>query len=187
MTVKQQQNLLGYLGFYQGIVDGIYGAGTYEAVRSFQSAFGGIEVDGICGPETQKALKHSVAYGLPERKRVEEAFWNDIVYFTRQEFACKCGKYCNGYPAQIQETVVRAAEQARMFFDAPATVSSGLRCTRHNADVGGISNSRHLDGKAVDLCIQGQSATAVLAYVQTLPQIRYAYAIDGSFVHMDVQ
>lgn len=186
MTVKQQQNLLGYLDFYQGSVDGIHGEKTEEAVSAFQRAFGGIVVDGICGPETEKALKHAVAYGLPDRKQAEEEFWKEIVYFTRREFACKCGRFCDGYPAQMREEVVRSVEQVRRFFGAPATVSSGLRCARHNADVGGVSNSRHLEGKAVDFCVHGQSAAKVLAYVQTLPQIRYAYAIDGSFIHMDV-
>lgn len=31
------------------------------------------------------------------------------------------------------------------------TVSSGRRSAAHNADVGGVKDSRHLDGRAVDL------------------------------------
>lgn len=45
-------------GYYKGIVDGIYGYKTYQAVRSFQ-AKNGLKVDGIAGPETLAAL------GLP--------------------------------------------------------------------------------------------------------------------------
>ena len=33
----------------------------------------------------------------------------------------------------------------------PLNVNSGLRCTRHNADVGGVWNSLHLTGHAIDL------------------------------------
>jgi uncharacterized protein YcbK (DUF882 family) len=52
--------------------------------------------------------------------------------------------------------------------------------------VGGVSNSRHLEGKAMDFSIRGKTSAQVLAYVQKQPEIRYAYAIDGSYVHMDI-
>jgi N-acetylmuramoyl-L-alanine amidase len=45
-------------GYYKGIVDGIYGYQTYQAVQLFQSN-NGLNVDGITGPETLAAL------GLP--------------------------------------------------------------------------------------------------------------------------
>lgn len=45
-------------GYYNGIVDGIYGYNTYQAVRKFQ-AKNGLGVDGVAGPETLAAL------GLP--------------------------------------------------------------------------------------------------------------------------
>lgn len=45
-------------GYYNGVVDGIYGYQTYSAVRYFQ-AKNGLTVDGIAGPQTLAAL------GLP--------------------------------------------------------------------------------------------------------------------------
>lgn len=45
-------------GYYNGIVDGIYGYETYKAVRQFQYK-NGLVVDGVAGPETLSAL------GLP--------------------------------------------------------------------------------------------------------------------------
>lgn len=45
-------------GYYKGIVDGVYGYETYQAVRLFQSK-NGLRVDGVAGPETLSAL------GLP--------------------------------------------------------------------------------------------------------------------------
>lgn len=184
MTVQQQQNLLAYLGYYSGEIDGICGTATRDAILAFQRGFGGIAADGICGTQTEKALRHTVAYGLPERKEAD--FWQEIRYFTSREFACKCGRYCDGYPAQMEETVVRAAEKLRSHFGVPVTVSSGLRCKTHNANVGGVTNSRHLLGKAVDLRGEGIPGAELLAYVKTLPGIRYAYAIDESHIHMDV-
>jgi len=56
--VKDIQYLLRKWGYYDGLVDGIYGYKTYQAVRRFQ-AKNGLKVDGIAGPQTLAAL------GLP--------------------------------------------------------------------------------------------------------------------------
>lgn len=199
MTIKQKQNLLAYLGYYKGNIDGIWGRLSEAATREFQNAFGGLAVDGICGTETEKALKHAVAYGLPEKKQeatpsVPEAkeettessdFWDGIKYFKKSEFACKCGRYCNGYPDEMKKGVITVADRTREHFGSAAIVSSGLRCKQHNANVGGVANSRHLTGRAMDFCVRGMTSAQVLAYVQKQPEIRYAYAIDSQYVHMD--
>jgi len=112
-----------------------------------------------------------------------ENWWQDIRYFTREEFACKCG--C-GYPVQMHRAVVVLADRARAHFGAPATVVSGLRCETHNVRVGGVANSRHLTGRAIDLRIQGISAVRLLDYLEAEPEVRYAYAINETNVHLDV-
>ena len=190
MTDKQKQHLLGYLGYYTGDIDGIYGPQTKAAVERFQKDFGGIVVDGLAGDETDKALRHAVAYGMPEKKQDAKpqagTFWDEIKYFTRAEFRCPCGK-CGGFPVEPDENLVRLADKVREHFGAPATVSSGVRCQAHNDELpGSAKNSYHLRGKAMDFCVQGVSGAKLLAYVKTLP-IHYAYQINGSdFVHMDV-
>lgn len=191
MTDKQRQCLLAYLGYYSGNIDGIFGTLSKAALKSFQKDYGGIAVDGIAGSESDKAMKYAVSCGMPARKDESAAsgdFWDDIKYFKRSEFKCKCGNiYCNGYPAEPQETLIRAADKVREHFGKPMHVSSGLRCTQHNKNVGGVSNSRHLSGKAMDYSVSGFSADMILAYVKQLPEIRYAYAIDSIFVHMDIK
>ena len=189
MTTKQKQNLLAYLGYYTGEVDGQWGLQSMAAAVTFQKDFG-IDADGIVGPETEKALKHAVAYGMPELEDASDAtgtFWDGIKHFTREEFKCKCGgKYCNGYPAEMQQAVVEVADRAREHFGAPGVVISGLRCETHNANVGGVSNSRHLSGKAIDLRITSVTAAQLLAYIKQQPEIRYAYAITERNVHFDI-
>lgn len=183
MTDKQKQNLLAYLGYYTGAIDGIFGKNSTKATKAFQTDYG-IEADGICGAETEKALKHAVSYGMPEKKD----WWESIKYFTKDEFKCKCGgRYCKGYPAEMSQKLVKIADEVREHFNAPIIVSSGMRCNTHNANVGGVSNSRHKYGKAMDFCVSGHSAASVLPYVQSKSGIRYAYAIDNSYVHMDVE
>lgn len=182
MTIKQKQHLLAYLGYYVGDIDGAWGSCSREACRAFQKDFGGLDPDGVCGTQTEKALKHAVAYGMPTKAQSGD-FWDGIKYFRKAEFACKCG--CGS--DNMEEKLIKVADRVREHYCNPITVSSGRRCTTHNARVGGVSNSRHLSGKAMDFCVSGMSASMVLSYVQAQPEIRYAYAIDNNFVHMDIE
>ena len=196
MTLLQIQCLLQYLGYYTITVDSIWGPGSEQATRDFQKAEG-LEVDGIPGKLTQAALLDAVANGRfkaadttqPDSKDTgtEALWWDDIKYFTRVEFRCKCGgKYCNGFPAEPQEGMVRAIDNVREHFGKAFTPNSGVRCPTHNANVGGVSNSRHLYGKAVDFHVPGKTAAQVLDYLATLPGLGYCYAIDADNVHMDI-
>ena len=184
MTIKQQQNLLAYLGYYVGEIDGIAGTMTKTATKAFQKDFG-LEPDGVCGSDTEKALKHTVCYGISKKQEAAPSgdFWNGIKYFRKAEFQCRCG--CGAY--SMDEKLIKTADKVREYFGKTMVVSSGRRCASHNAKVGGVSNSRHLSGKAMDFCVSGMSASMVLDYVQKLPEIRYAYAIDSNYVHMDVE
>lgn len=197
MTIKQKQCLLYYLGYYEGDIDGDWGAKSVEATKEFQKD-NGLDVDGVFGEKTKEVIVTAVFHGKFENKAsasnttstttdnsTSEDWWKDIKYFGRHEFACKCGK-CGGYPKEPEEKLIRVADRVREYFGSPATVSSGVRCKTHNANVGGVSNSRHLSGKAMDFAVQGKSANQVLAYVQKQSEIRYAYAIDSKYVHMDI-
>ena len=191
MTIKQKQHLLGYLGYYAGVPDGIWGRLSGEATRAFQAGYG-LEPDGIFGPATEKRILEVIGSGEQPSQQAQaapdtgggEEWWRESRYFTRAEFRCPCGR-CGGFPAEPAEKLVRLADQVREHFGAPALPSSGVRCPEHNKEVGGVWNSRHLAGKALDFRIDGKSAAQVLAFVKTLP-VHYAYAIDGSYVHMDV-
>ena len=158
MTTKQVQCLLLYLGYPVGAPDGITGSQTRQAVKLFQAAEG-LKADGDPGQETQTALLAAVAAGrMLQPTKTENAetgtFWDEIQYFTREEFRCQCGgKYCNGFPAEMAEETVRLADEIRRRAGVPLKVNSGVRCKQHNADpnVGGVWNSLHLTGQAIDL------------------------------------
>ena len=189
MTIRQRQHLLAYLGYYTAEVDGDWGVLSREACIDFQRDMG-ISADGLGGPETDQALKQAVSEDLLKNGAAEKensgTFWDEIEYFGPAEFACKCGgRYCDGYPARIQEQVVRLADGARKYFGRPGHVVSGLRCRQWNALQGGVENSQHMYGEAVDLRIDGVSAEQLLAYIGTQPH-RYAYAINGTNVHVDI-
>ena len=46
-------------------------------------------------------------------------------------------------------------EPLREAMNEPIKIGSGYRCPKLNAAVGGVSNSQHMKGQAVDLCIDG--------------------------------
>ena len=87
-------------------------------------------------------------------------------------------------------SVVKIADEVREHFGSPAIVTSGSRCRTHNKEVGGVSNSRHLQGKAIDMYVKGVSGKDLLAYLQTLVnkgELRYTYLITGSNAcHFDI-
>ena len=196
-------------------VDGIFGQNTeaksIEIIKTIQTALNaqigaGLDVDGLAGDKTVAAtVRYQEKAGLAadgqagEKTRASlfgssSAVTNETVcdfskikHFKRVEFACKCGKYCNGYPTEMKQIVVEVADRIREHFGKPVIVSSGVRCTQHNADVGGVSNSRHLYGKAMDICVQGVPSLTLLAYIKQQPEIAYTYAIDGNYCHMDIK
>lgn len=156
MTTKQKQALLAYLGYYGGDIDGIWGQQSQQATIHFQREFMD-SPDGIFGAATEKRILEVVASGEEPKQETHSgtetgAFWDEIQYFSREEFRCKCGgKYCNGFPAEPGEEIVRIADEIRRRAGVALNVNSGLRCKTHNAKVGGVSNSFHLTGQAVDL------------------------------------
>ena len=184
MTNVQKQCLLKYLGYYAGDIDGNFGPLSKMATAGFQDDYG-LDPDGEFGPLTEaKALEAVAGTAQPVEP---ENFWDGTKYFDREEFRCKCGgKYCDGFPAEPAKKLVTLADRVREHFGAPAIVSSGVRCETHNANVGGVSGSRHKYGTAMDFCVRGKDAEQVLSFVQAQPETRYAYAIDGNYVHMDV-
>lgn len=171
LTNVQKQGLLGFLGFYRGAVDGLWGPLSQKAQENFEAVYG-IFTD----------------YNLMDAVTGGKSFWEDIRYFTREEFRCKCGgKFCDGFPAEPNGLLLALADRVRDHFGAAANVSSGVRCQTHNVNVGGVPGSRHKLGKAMDFRVKGVPARKVLDFVLEQPETRYAYAISDSYVHMDVE
>ena len=198
MTLKQKQSLLAYLGFYDGQLDGVWGEKSQRSTIDFQRAYmEPTAVDGIFGAATEKRILEVIATGeKPVDKNAEKgvivdtvpvAFWKDIRYFTREEFKCKCGgQFCDGYPAEVQEAVVKIADSARAHFGKPAYVVSGLRCRQWNAHEGGVENSQHMYGEAIDLRIDGVDSETLRQFVASQPGHRYSYRINSTNVHFDI-
>lgn len=205
MTMKRLQMNLKFLGYYNGKINGVKGNLTKEAIRKFRNEHGlgnsdiadqpmidcirgiicdiqrkvGATVDGVAGNET---IVKNDEYN---KKQVKEYSWNDVKHFKQSEFTCKCGCKLNNMDLKV----VKIADEIREHFGQPCIVNSGTRCTTHNKKVGGVANSRHLTGKAVDLYVKNVGGSTLLAYTKELVKqgkLRYTYLIAGNAVHIDI-
>lgn len=193
MTTKRIQLLLQALDYAPGEPDGIPGKQTQAAVRAFQRDYGLAE-DGIAGEKTQKALRRAIfedwekpAERTPGEEEKTGTWWDEIRYFTRADpyIGCSCGK-CGGFPVEPSEKLMGLADSVRRAAGRPMIPTSTVRCRAHNAAVGGVQNSRHLLGNAMDFCIPGLDSQQLLSLVRAQKETAYSYAIDGTHVHMDV-
>ena len=166
--------------------DGLVGTKTIAAIKAAQKKYG-LTVDGICGTKTFAKLNGGSNTGNLSAGSLS-------AHFKKTEFKCGCGgKYCNGYPATVSSKLLTILEALRSYYGKPITITSGIRCTTHNKQVGGVSNSTHKTGKAADIYIPGICDTAagrkkVVAKAYALGA-KYSYcntAGMGNAVHINV-
>ena len=204
MEAWRKQCLLAYLGYYPyKDIDDDWGDQSRQATEAFQGDYE-IKVDGVFGNGTlnrileviynQKEPAVPTAPDIPvgDKKEPTGTFWDHIRYWSRDEFACRCGQYhapyCNGFPVVPDQTLVELVDDIRHDFGRPGHPSSGIRCERHNADQpNSAKNSLHKYGKALDFFIEGVSGAQLLARAQADPRTNYAYIIEGQYVHVDVK
>ena len=209
MTQKQKQALLAYLGYYDGPLDGLWGEKSQQATIDFQRAYMAQEdVDGVFGAATEKRIREVIATGEKPDKtdctsdctnvqnnNTENStdgntgtVWDEIKYFKKQEFSCKCGKYCDGYPSEIDMDMVKIADKIRAKIGKPISINSGLRCKTHNANVGGVSNSQHLLGKAADLgCPSGCTPAQMASIAEEIMGDTGGIGIYPWGIHIDTR
>lgn len=104
-------------------------------------------------------------------------------YFSRREFACKCGCGFDTVDAELLEVLTVVREH----FDAPVTITSGCRCAEHNAAVGGSPNSQHLLGRAADIVVKGVPAIEVYRYLNLVYQGELGLGRYQTFTHVDTR
>lgn len=156
MDIRQRQNLLQYLGYYDGNVDGINGPETEAAVADFRADNGNPNL----GDELEEVLIGAVFHGKFKKNQgtaaTKPASWDGVKYFGRHEFACKCGK-CGGYPVEPSMELLGVLDEIRETVGLPVYINSGVRCAAHNKAVGGAYNSRHTYGDAADIRCPGKT------------------------------
>lgn len=206
MTITQKQLLLAFMECLDPkAVDGVWGPQSAAATEKMQELLG-IQADGVWGDQTDAAVREYIFSGqdLPaasevvaadgvitgdaelDRQLVER--FRGIRYISPEEARCQCGGlYCNGFPALPDRDMLELADDLRARAGAPLHRSSFLRCDPWNRLQGGVANSKHRTGKALDFFIEGLSGDQLLAMAQADTRTSYAYIISGQYVHVDVR
>jgi len=103
-----------------------------------------------------------------------------IENFNLPELACPCcGK------VQMHEELLLKLDDAREKANIPFKITSGYRCKKHNAEVGGKENSEHCWGKAVDIAVSGSRQRFIVVSALMLAGFS-RIGIAKNFVHADV-
>lgn len=156
-------------------VDGVAGDNTKAKCKEYQSSHN-LVADGICGIATRNSLNN------------QELSWDNIKYFKKSEFTCKCGCGTNN----IDLKLVKILDEIRQHYGRACIITSGCRCSKHNKAVGGVQGSRHVLGKAADFYIQSVHINDLLAYTKSLVsqnKLRYTYTNSNNMngvVHIDI-
>ena len=195
LTTLWLQKDLNFLGYDAGPEDNDYGPKTESAVRKFQEDFN-LAVDGIAGNDTCNRLVRVIKEcqsilgtsqdglaGTDTKQKYAE--FNGIQHFSYGEFTCHCG--CGYNTVDIR--LVKILDDIRNHYGRPAIITSGVRCKKHNREVGGVENSWHTRRKAADFYINGISSSELNRYCSILREqglLRYCYAIDSGAVHIDI-
>ena len=110
--VIELQSRLQYIGYYNGAIDGVFGWGTYWAVRNFQYEFG-LPVDGLAGQGTKDKLVKASKYNKEfVQKQIKEG--KDFSHYGGTDLAKQSeggGKAGGTAPAKQGNTNAAAPEK----------------------------------------------------------------------------
>ena len=73
--------------------------------------------------------------------------------FSARELECKCNSNLCAYVFISKRVLLKLEESRSNLGDRPLVISSGFRCQSHNNNVGGVVNSYHTIGHAVDILL----------------------------------
>ena len=101
-------------------------------------------------------------------------------YFSRKELECHCG--CG--KCDMDDMFLERLDMLRNRRGSAIRINSAYRCSEHNADVGGVPNSAHTKGIAVDISTldgQEQYELMMIAFDMGFTGI----GVANTFLHID--
>ncbi len=114
-------------------------------------------------------------------------------HFSEDEFRCKCAAkgyreedgFCGGKVWVSPELVAMLEALRARLGGRTMLISSGCRCPKYNAIIGGSPRSQHVEGKAADIVVSGVRPNEVAAEAE-----RMGFGGVGrydAFTHVDVR
>lgn len=207
--VKEMQTLLKEGGFYLGTIDGMPGRQTVASFKAFKrQAF--LEYPDVLGRSTAEALLELVGECKhPEPREATEILTEtskgksiklpkgEVVYCDQPIFGAKhfswgeATKNGSRIPlnSQIVGNIIELAgylELVKSIFDNRSIIlTSWYRPPEVNRQQGGVKNSRHLLGDAVDFLVQGIPPTEVYRRLNNWHGARGGLGNSNAFTHLD--
>jgi len=102
------------------------------------------------------------------------------LHFYLNEFECPCCKR-----VMIDEALLSKLEALRVLWGMPLVLTSGYRCEKYNKEVGGVPNSLHLQGRAVDVAVKEEDQGRFLTMAKLIGFKVIPYP-KRNFVHLDI-
>lgn len=112
-----------------------------------------------------------------------EINWNEIEYFDKEEFECRCGCGFN----IINNSLVKKLDLSRKLANVKFIIDSGCRCEKHNSSkkVKGSKNSSHLRGLAVDIKVSN-SRNKFKILTSLIYNGFHRIGVYKTFIHVDI-
>lgn len=105
---------------------------------------------------------------------------------SHDEFRCKCA-YADCTYTLVHPDLISVWNMVRAKFGAPLKVNSGYRCQRHNRNVGGVEDSRHKKGQAIDISFEGMEEKEK-SYLKNILDISFdTVLVYDSFYHCHIE
>lgn len=112
--------------------------------------------------------------------------------FHSDEFRCKCkvhglaqdNGWCDG-EVWVHRELVDRLQRLRDLVGSPVVVTSGCRCPRYNAWIGGVPMSQHKRGTAADIVVDGYKPRQLEEVAKT---VGFTWTkVYPTFLHVDVR
>ena len=78
-------------------------------------------------------------------------------------------------------------QKIRSHFGKAVTINSAYRNPSYNKKIGGVSNSQHTKGTAVDICINSIAPAEIARYAEYIMSNKGGIGLYSNFVHIDVR
>ena len=107
--------------------------------------------------------------------------WLVLKHFKKEEFDCRCGCGLNN----MDDGFLLCLDEARGNAQIPFRINCGCRCEKHNKEVGGVKDSAHTKGLAVDISVSNDKSRFII--VSALLDLGFERVLlYPTFIHVDL-
>lgn len=111
--------------------------------------------------------------------------------FSKMEFESRDGALMSNRVLQNIQELAENLQKVRNLLGEPIHINSGYRSPSHNAAIGGVSDSQHLEGKAADISMKNFTAKDLALIFERMIKNgelkQGGVGLYNGFVHYDIR